>query len=261
MRLFDTHLHLASKQFAPDVSQLLQRARDAQICGGLIACDPCDPQPDHERALQLARAYEGYYLSVACHPQNALHFSPERADVVRSIAQMPICRCIGETGLDYCDGQSTRRQQLDVLSWHMDLAMELNKPVQLHIRDAHGDMIDLLRQRKKKGSLPRTFLHCFTRSYELAKAYLALGCMISIAGTVTFPNARQLPEAVREIPIERLLIETDAPWIAPPPHRGMRGEPEHLLHTFQRIAALRGMDEEALARQLWQNTAELLGIG
>lgn len=260
MRLFDTHLHLADEQFQPDLSELLRKARKNHVQGCLISCDPGDLNPDHERALQLAQANEGFCLSVACHPQNALHFSPEKAEIIRSIAQMPICRCIGETGLDYYDNQSTRQQQMDVLSWHLDLAMELNKPVQLHIRSAHGDMIDLMRERKKQGALPRTFVHCFTRSYELAKVYLSLGSMISIGGTVTFCNANRLLETVQKIPIDRLLIETDAPWVSPEPHRSQRCEPGYLLHTFEKIAQLRGMDPEALAQQLWENIAELLGI-
>jgi len=142
----------------------------------------------------------------------------------------------------------------------MDLALELNKPVQLHIRNAHGHIIDLMRDRKKKGALPRCFVHCFTRSYELAKVYLSLGCWISIAGTVTFSNANRLLEAVEKIPIDRLLIETDAPWVAPEPHRGERCEPAHILHTLEKIAGIRCMDPEALSEQLWNNTAELLNL-
>ena len=260
MRLFDTHLHLASEQFAPDFDALLEQAKAAHVEGCLVACDPGDLEPDHERALEIVGAHEGFYLSVACHPQNALHFSPERAEIIRSIAEMPVCRCIGETGLDYYDNQSTREQQMHALNWHMDLALELNKPVQLHIRNAHGDMIDLMRARKKSSALPRCFVHCFTRSFELAKAYLSLGCYISIAGTVTFSNANKLLDTVRQLPIDRLLIETDAPWVAPEVHRGNRCEPAHILHTFKRIAELRNMDAEDLSRQLWANTAELLQI-
>ena len=260
MRIFDTHLHLASELFEPDLNNLLAQAREAHVQGMLVACDPGDLQPDHERALGLVSGRENFYLSVACHPQNALNFSPERAKTIRSIAETPVCRCIGETGLDYYDNQSTREQQIDALNWHMDLALELNKPVQLHIRNAHGDMIDLMRRRKKSGSLPQCFVHCFTRSYELAKAYLALGCYISIAGTVTFSNANKLLETVRLLPLDRILIETDAPWVAPEPHRGSRCEPAHILRTFEKIAALRGMDPEELSRCLWENTAALLHI-
>lgn len=260
MRLFDTHLHLADERFGQDLPGLMAQARANHVSGWLISCDPGDLQPDHERALEIARSREGCYLSVACHPQNALNFSPERAEVIRRIAEMPICRCIGETGLDYYDNRSGKEQQMDVLCWHLDLAMELNKPVQLHIRDAHGDMIDLLRRRKKAGSLPRAFVHCFTRSYELAKVYLSLGCMISIGGPVTYKNANRLLDTVRQLPTERLLIETDAPWVSPEPHRDRFCEPGYLLHTFERIAELKGMDSEVLSRQLWQNTAELLDI-
>ena len=260
MRLFDTHLHLACEQFEGDFEAILERARESHVEGMLAACDPGDLEPDHERALEIAGSRDGIYIAVACHPQNALNFSPERAATIRRIAEMPVCRCIGETGLDYYDNQSTKQQQLDALNWHMDLALELDKPVKLHIRNAHGDMIDLLRERKKKGRLPRCFLHCFTRNYELAKAYLSLGCFISIAGTVTFSNANKLLEAARMIPIDRLLIETDAPWVAPEPHRGERCEPAHILHTFERIAALRGMNPEELAEQIWNNTARLLNI-
>lgn len=260
MRLFDTHLHLADEQFAPDFDALLQRAKAARVEGCLVACDPGDLQPDHERALEIVNSHEGFYLSVACHPQNALNFSAERAAVIRRIAEMPLCRCIGETGLDYYDNRSTRQQQMDVLNWHLDLAMELDKPVQLHIRNAHGDIIDQMRARKKQATLPRCFVHCFTRSYELAKVYLSLGCWISIAGPVTFSNANRLPEAVRMIPADRLLIETDAPWVAPEPHRGTRCEPAHLLHTFEKIAEIRNADPESLSEQLWNNTAELLKL-
>ncbi|MBQ8507978.1 MAG: TatD family hydrolase [Clostridia bacterium] len=260
MRIFDTHLHLASEQFEQDLDSLLMQARACHVEGCLIACDPGDLEPDHARALSIAGKYDNFYIGVACHPQNALNFSPERAATICRIAEMPICRCIGETGLDYYDNQSSRAQQLEVLNWHFDLAMELNKPVQLHIRNAHGDMIDLMRTRKKKGSLPRAFLHCFTRSYELAKVYLSMGCYISIGGAVTYANANRLLETVQRIPINRLLIETDAPWVAPEPHRGGRCEPAYILHTFEKIAALRNMEPEELSRQLWENTAEILGI-
>lgn len=260
MRIFDTHLHLAFEQFEPDLEALLSRAREAHVEGFLVACDPGDLAPDHERALSIIDGREGFHLAVACHPQNALNFSPERAATIRRIAEMPVCRCIGETGLDYYDNQSTRAQQMEVLNWHLDLAMELDKPVQLHIRNAHGDILDLMRERKKKGALPRTLVHCFTRSYELAKAYLSLGCFLSIAGTVTYSNANRLLEAVQKIPLDRLLIETDAPWVAPEPHRGTRCEPAHILRTFERIAQIRNMDAEDLASQLWSNAERLLGL-
>ena len=253
MKLFDCHMHLADERFIPDFDQTLARMAKNHVCGGIVICDPGDLQPDHARALEIVRAHPQLVLAAACHPQNALHFSPAVQDTVLRLIRLPECVCIGETGLDYYENASTRDQQIEALNWHLDLAYEAEMPVQLHVRNAHGDLLELLRDRKKRGCLPRGVMHCFTRSRDLAREYLWLGMYISVAGPVTFSNAHKLLDTVRDVPADRLLIETDSPWVSPEPHRGMRGEPAYIADTFRRIAEIRAGDPEALAEQIWQN--------
>ena len=164
MKLFDCHMHLADERFIPDFDQMLARMAENHVCGGVVICDPGDLQPDHARALEIVRAHPQLVLAAACHPQNALHFSPAVQDTVLRLIRLPECVCIGETGLDYYENAPTRDQQIEALNWHLDLAYEAEMPVQLHVRSAHGDLLDILRDRKKRGCLPRGVMHCFTRS-------------------------------------------------------------------------------------------------
>ena len=254
MRFFDIHAHMASGQLAQDFDGVLARMEKNHVCGCMVMCDPGDLEPDHEPAMEIVRAHPEFRLAVACHPQNALHYTDKTEEIIRSIAALPFCRCIGETGLDYYDNHSTKEQQFFALERHLDIALEYALPVQLHVRNAHGDMIEILSRRKKEKRLPQIIVHCFTRNAELARAYLRLGAYISIGGPVTYTNANKLLETVRQIPSDRLLIETDAPWVAPEPLRGAHSEPGHIIHTFNRIAVLRGEDPDALAEQIWNNT-------
>ena len=254
LQLFDIHAHMASEFLADDFSGVLERMRASKVCGCMVVCDPGDLAPDHEAAVEIVRSHSEFRLAVACHPQNALHYTQETEGVIRKIAALPFCRCIGETGLDYYDNQSTKEQQIYVLERHLDIALEFDLPVQLHVRNAHGDMLEILGQRKKEKRLPRLIVHCFTRNAELARAYLRLGAYISIGGPVTYTNANKLLETVKQLPNDRILIETDAPWVAPEPHRGKHSEPGHIIHTFQKIAELRGEETETLAAQIWKNT-------
>ena len=254
MRLFDIHAHMASEFLANDFEGALARMRENGVDGCMVMCDPGDLEPDHEAAIEIVRSPPEFRLAVACHPQNALHYTQDTENIIRSIATLPFCRCIGETGLDYYDNQSTRAQQLYALDRHLDMALEFDLPVQLHVRNAHGDMIEILTRRKKEKRLPQIIVHCFTRNAELSRAYLRLGAYISIGGPVTYTNANKLLETVKQIPADRLLIETDAPWVAPEPLRGAHSEPSHIIHTFRRIAQLRGEAPEALAEQIWKNT-------
>ena len=260
MRLYDIHAHLADERFEGDFEDVLKRMCENGVRGCMVICDPGDLQPDHERAVQIVRGHPQLSLAAACHPQNALHYSDAVEKTVREIAAMDICRCVGETGLDLYDNRSTLEQQIFALERQMDIALEMNLPVQLHVRNAHGKLLEILTARKKQGRLPTCVLHCYTRNAELARAYLRLGCMISVAGPVTYKNANKLLDAVRTIPEDRLLIETDSPWVPPEPFRGTRGEPAHLRGTFLRVAELRGDDPEALSERIWENTMRTFGL-
>ena len=253
LRLFDIHAHMVSVLEKHSLPAVLERMQENKVCGCMVMCDPGDLEPDHEKAVQIVRDHPEFSLAVACHPQNALHYTEDTEKTIREIAALPFCRCIGETGLDYYDNQSSKKQQIYVLERHLDIALEFSLPVQLHVRNAHGDMIEILSRRRKEKRLPQIIVHCFTRNAELARAYLRLGAYISVGGPVTYLNANKLLETVRSIPSDRLLIETDAPWVAPEPHRDRPSEPAHLLHTFEKVAQLRGEDPEALAEQIWNN--------
>ena len=258
LSFFDSHAHYMDERFDEDRNELLISLNKEENVEYIM--NVSYDIPSSYKTVELCDKYNFCLGAVGVHPHDADSVTNSDYDLLRKLCEHKKILAIGETGLDYYDNQSTRAQQIEVLNWHFDLAMELNKPVQLHIRNAHGDVIDLMRTRQKEGRLPRCFVHCFTRSYELAKVYLSLGCYISIAGTVTYTNANRLLETVRMIPIDRLLIEIDAPWVAPEPYRGSRCEPAYILKTFEKIAELRKMHPEELSRQLWKNTIELLEI-
>ena len=255
--LFDCHAHLASLLDAGDFPGVLARMQLEHIERCAVICDPGDLEPDHEAALRLTANDPRLCLCVACHPQNALHYNAEVEATVRRVAKS--ARCIGETGLDYYDNRSTKAEQLYALNRQLDIACEMGLPVQLHIRNAHGDMIEVLRKRRDEHCLPKGLVHCFTRSRELAKVYLGFGYSISLAGPLTFTNANKLLETARSIPLERLLIETDSPWVSPEPKRTLPCEPAYLRYTFVRLCQLREEPPEVLAGALWQNACRFFG--
>ena len=161
---------------------------------------------------------------------------------------------LGEIGLDYHYDLSPRDRQHEVFERQLDLALELDMPVQLHIREAHGEAMELMRRRHASGTLPRGIMHCFSGSWEVAKVYLSFGYYISLSGVVTFKNANKLLDVAKNAPLDRLLVETDCPYMAPVPMRGQRNEPSFVQYTFARVAELRGEDPETLAERLWENT-------
>ena len=255
MRLFDSHAHLACERFEPDFDGVLERMREAGVTGCMVMCDPGDLEPDHVRALEIVRQNPNFRLAAGIHPHNARNWSDEREKTLRGLLALPECTVLGEIGLDYHYDLSPRDTQREVFERQLDLALELDMPVQLHIREAHGDTMELMRARYKAGRLPRGIMHCFSGSWETAKVYLSLGYYISLSGVVTFKNANKLLDVAKNVPIDRLLVETDCPYMAPVPMRGQRNEPSFVQYTFARVAELRGEDPEALAEQLWENTA------
>lgn len=167
---------------------------------------------------------------------------------------------MGEIGLDYHYDLSPREAQRAVFDRQLDLAFVQSVPVQLHIREAHGDCIDMLRARAAAGRMPAGILHCFTGSWESAKVYLDLGLYVSLSGAVTFKNAPKLSEVARNLPEDRILIETDCPYMAPVPLRGRRNEPSFLPYTLAKVAELRGVAPDRMAQTLCENACRALRI-
>ena len=260
MRLFDTHCHIADPRFDEDRDDVIRRFREAGVARALVVADPREEEPNQERVFALAEAHDFLYAAIGVHPHNASGWDDDAEATLRAYLAHPRCRLLGEIGLDYHYDLSPRQTQREVFDRQLELAFGLGMPVQLHIREAHGDCTELLRARWRAGRLPGGIMHCYTRSWESAKVFLDMGLYISLSGAVTIKNAPKLSEVAVNMPAERLLIETDCPYMAPVPLRGKRNEPAFIVHTFEKVAALRGEAPEALSRRLWRNSCRAMGL-
>ena len=274
IRLFDTHCHIADPCFDGDREAVMQRFRDAGVQRALVVADPREALYDgpedeggklmtvgnQDRVFALVDRHDFLYGAIGVHPHNASGWDADAEGKVAENIKHPKCCLLGEIGLDYHYDLSPRDVQREVFDIQLDMAFERNVPVQLHIREAHGDCMDMLRTRARTGRMPGGIMHCYTGSWESAKVYLDLGLYISLSGAVTFKNAPKLAEVAQNVPSDRLLIETDCPYMAPVPLRGRRNEPAFIVHTFDKVAALRQADPETLAEQLWENANRAMGI-
>ena len=272
VRLFDTHCHIADPRFDGDRDAVIQRFLDAGVQRALVVADPREaiydgPEDEggrlvavgnQDRVFALVDRHDFLYGAIGVHPHNASGWDADAEGAVAGYLKHPKCRLLGEIGLDYHYDLSPRDVQRRVFDIQLDMAFERNVPVQLHIREAHGDCMDMLRARGRAGRMPGGIMHCYTGSWESAKVYLDLGLYISLSGAVTFKNAPKLAEVAQKVPPDRLLIETDCPYMAPVPLRGRRNEPAFIVHTFEKVAALRQAPPEALSDQLWENANRVM---
>ena len=254
--IFDTHAHYDDEAFDADREALLASMPENGV--GLIVDPGCDLDTSR-RAVEIAEQYPHVYAAVGWHPENCAPYTRESLDTLRAWAKNPKVVAIGEIGLDYYYDLSPREIQKTVFERQLDLAYELKKPVILHIRDAHGDTIEILRAHRNR--LPHCVVHCCSASWESAKIYLSLDCMISFAGPVTFKKSVNLQEVAKNVPLDRLMIETDSPYLAPEPVRGHRNEPLNVGHICRLIAALRQMDAQQLCDITRENGRRFYGIG
>ena len=260
IRLFDTHCHIADPKFDADRDEVIRRMRATGVARALVVADPREEAPNEEKVFDLVERHDFLFGAIGVHPHNASGWDDAAEATVRAYLAREKCLLLGEIGLDYHYDLSPREVQRDVFDRQMEMAYELKVPVQLHIREAHGDCTDMLRGRARAGRMPAGIMHCYTGSWESAKAYLDMGLYISLSGAVTFKNAPKLMEVAKNTPGDRLLIETDCPYMAPVPMRGRRNEPAFIIHTFERVAGLRGEAPEALAESLWANANRAMGI-
>lgn len=255
MQLFDTHAHLLDDRFDADRKELIARIASEGVVHVLeCACETADI----EKVIALCEAYpKMIFGAVGIHPHSASEFSPAAYAKITSALDHPAIRAVGEIGLDYHYDFSPRDVQKTCFDAQLSLANEKGCPVVIHDREAHGDTIDLLRLHRNGLS---GVMHCFSGSYETARDCLDLGLHIGIGGSLTFKNAKKLVEIVPKIPQDRLLLETDCPYMTPEPFRGKRNDPSLTKLTLARLAALRGEDEEELAAVLLENGRRLFGI-
>ncbi len=260
MILFDTHCHIADSAFDADSADVIDRFLNVGGRKAVVVADPCEEIPNQEKVFSLVEAHDFLYAAIGVHPHNSCRYSAEVEKEMLEYLGREKCKLFGEIGLDYHYDLSPRDIQREVFSRQLDLAYDLNKPVQLHIREAHGDCMDMLRARTKAGRMPKGIMHCFTGSWESAKVYLDCGLYISLSGAVTFKNAPKLAEVCEKMPADRLLSETDCPYMAPVPMRGKRNEPSFIAYTVTKIAQLRNESPDETAQMLYQNACRALGI-
>ena len=253
--LFDTHAHLHDSAFAEDRGAVLERARAAGVAR-LLAVGT-DPVASRE-AVALAAAHADVYAAVGIHPHDAGQADVAALAEIAALAGAPKVVAIGEIGLDYYRNLSPRDAQSRVLRAQLALARAVRKPVLLHCREAHAELLAILEAEgvAEVGGI----MHCFSGDLDVARRCLGLGLRISIAGPVTYPNARRLPEVVRAVGLDRLVVETDCPYLPPQPWRGQRNEPAYLGVTAARVAALCGVLPAAAAERTTRNACALLGI-
>lgn len=253
MRLADSHCHLIYKGLGEQQPEVLARARDAGVVAML---NISTRENEWDDVIAVAEREPDVWASVGIHPHEAdQHAHVDTAKLVER-AQHPRVVGIGESGLDYYYDHSDRDRQRVSFRAHLAASRETGLPIIVHTRDAETDTAEILRDEMGKGAFPGV-IHCFTASGEFADIALELGLYVSISGIVTFKNARDLQETAARLPLDRLLIETDAPFLAPVPHRGKTGEPAFVADTCRFLAQLRGEDPEDLAEVTRQNFHKL----
>ena len=257
--MIDSHCHLADEIFSADLADVVTRARTAGIERVMVILEAGNG-PEALQAARVEQLWPGTRFAIGVHPHQADQFAddPARAaGLVRAqLAATPAARAVGEIGLDYHYDFSPRPVQQDVFRAQIRVARDAGLPVVIHTREADDDTVRILRE--EGGGTLRGVLHCFTGTPALARAGLELGFYVSLAGIITFPKAAELRETVRVVvPVDRLLTETDSPFLAPVPHRGKRNEPAHVARVVEALAALYQMEAGEMAERTARNFCTL----
>lgn len=251
--IIDTHAHYDDERFSGKIDRLFQ---ELQV-GGVAAVISCavDEYASYEQNRSLAERYDFCYFAAGVHPLNMEENGPLDLALLRRQASHEKCVAIGEIGLDYHYKSDNSAEQISLVSKQLQLANELGLPISFHDRDAHEDSLSLLKKFK-----PRGVVHCFSGSAEMAQEILRLGMYIGIGGVITFQNAKKLVRVAEQLPLERILLETDAPYLAPVPYRGQTNRSDYIIKVAERIAEIKGITTNAMLMQCKQNAHELFGI-
>lgn len=251
--LFDSHAHLNDEAFDQDRAELLETFRDAGV--GLVMNAGCSLASSRE-GIALAEAYPWIYCSVGTHPDTADEVNEEVLEVYRQMCSHPKVKAIGEIGLDYYYETIHRDAQMRAFRMQMQLAEELDMPVIVHERDAHEDGMSIVKEFPKVKGV----FHCYSGSAEMARQLVDMGWYIGFTGVLTFKNARKAVETAASIPLERILLETDCPYMAPEPYRGKRNHPGYLPKMAEKLAQIRGIPVEEAIRATMENAKRLYRI-
>lgn len=251
----DTHVHLNADQYEEDLQQVIERALEAKVEKMVVVGFD---RKTIQRAMQLIDDYEFIYAVIGWHPVDAIDCTEEDLKWIEELASHPKVVAIGETGLDYYWDKSPKDVQQQLFRRQIHLAQKLNLPIVIHNRDATGDVVKILRE--ENASTVGGVMHCFSGSVETARECIAMNFMISLGGPVTFKNAKTPKEVAKEIPLQYLLIETDAPYLAPHPYRGKRNEPSYVPLVAEEIARLKGLTVEEVAKATTENATKFFKL-
>jgi len=253
--LFDTHAHLNAVQYEEDLEEVIQRAKDEGVSHIVVVGFD---RPTIKRAMELSEQYDFIYASVGWHPVDAIDMTEEDLAWIKELASHPKVVALGEMGLDYHWDKSPKEVQKEVFRKQIALAKEVQLPIIIHNREATADILEILKEEKAEevGGI----MHCFSGSLDVAKQCMNMNFYISFGGPVTFKNAKKPKEVAQEIPLDRLLIETDCPYLTPHPYRGKRNEPSYVKLVAEQIAELKGVSFEEIAYVTTENAKKLFGI-
>lgn len=258
LELVDSHCHLDDQQFDPDREAVIGRAREAGL-KYMLAIGTGHGPPDLQTAVRLADAYPFVFATVGVHPNDAPKADDDTFSNLEKLLHHPKVKAVGEIGLDYHWGVP-KEVQMSLFIRQLEVAASAHMPVVIHTRDAWHDTIAVLREHWAKTELP-CIMHCFTGDPAQARECLDLGFYLSFGGVTTFPKAQNIRDAARITSPDRLLLETDSPYLAPVPHRGKRNEPAFVAHTAEVVARTRGVPVDDLARQTTANFERLFQLG
>ena len=250
---FDTHAHYDSSKFDADRDAVLRALPES---GVTLVVDPGDNAERSRRAVELAQQYPHVYAAVGWHPEEAENWDENSLPAIRELAKQPKVCAIGEIGLDYYWDATYRERQKEMFRAQIELALELDLPVIVHDREAHGDSLEIVRDYPAL----RGVFHCFSGCVERAQELLRRGWYLGFDGPITYKNAARAPEVIRICPMERILLETDSPYLAPVPNRGQRNDSRNLPYIAATVARIKDMPVEAVAAQTMENGKKLFGI-
>lgn len=250
--IFDTHSHYDDERFNENRESLLSSIHSSGVTG-IVTCG-CNIETT-EFSKKLAEKFDFVYFAAGFHPENLDGASLLDLDIIEKYAKHKKCAAIGEIGLDYHWMSSSKEVQKEFFLAHIELAKKLDKPVIVHDREAHGDTLEILKSTKPKG-----VVHCFSGSAEMAREIIKLGMYIGLNGVVTFKNARKSLEVVKEIPLERLVLETDCPYLAPEPHRGKRNDSSYIPYIAEKIADVLNMEPQKILDITSENAKKLYNL-
>lgn len=254
-QLIDTHCHLDMQPYQDDLDQVIAQAA---TCGVQRIVTVGIDLDSSRAAIRLAGEYPGLFATVGVHPHNVTHLTDQDYAELATLAKQPGVVAYGEIGLDFYYDHAPAAVQIDHFSRQVDLAKQLNLPLVIHDREAHAEVLEILT--KAQPSPAGGVMHCFSGDAAFAQAIIDLGFYVSIPGVVTFKKAEVLQEAVRNVPLDRIILETDGPFLAPEPRRGRRNEPALMLFTAEKVAELKGLTLEEVAEATTRNAEQLFRL-